>query len=91
MDIIETVYGPGGYDPTKPDGNVKATRSVTVAAEQANSDTLRDRAVTALQTNRDFLALAAPTNAQTLAQVKALTRQNIALIRLVLGQLDGTD
>ena len=61
------------------------------AVTDGNRTTLTDRAATALQANRDFLALAAPTNAQTLAQVKALTRQNTAIIRLLLGLLDGTD
>lgn len=55
--------------------------------------------------NTTFLALPVPTQAQTLAQVKALTnqmtalrnqvialtKQNTALIRLVLGKLDSTD
>lgn len=63
----------------------------TAIDERANRATLVDRAATALQANRDFLALASPTNAQTLAQVKALTRQNTALIRLALGRLDSTD
>jgi hypothetical protein len=63
----------------------------TRALTDGNWTTLTDRAVTALQGNRDFLALASPTNAQTLAQVKNLTRQNTALIRLMLGLLDGTD
>ena len=58
---------------------------------EGNRTTLADRAATALQTNADFLALASPTNPQTLAQVKALTRQNTALIRLVLGLLESTD
>jgi hypothetical protein len=52
---------------------------------------LEDRARAALDTNRTFLALASPTNAQTLAQVRQLTRQNTALIRLLLNQLDSTD
>lgn len=51
---------------------------------------LIDRATAALQTNRDFTALANPT-AQALAQVQALTRQNTALIRILLGLLDATD
>lgn len=63
-----------------------------VAADRsANESTIRQRADAALQANRDFLALASPTNAQTLAQVKALTRQNNGLIRLILNRLDGTD
>ena len=57
----------------------------------ANRETIKAQAHTALQANRDFLALSSPTNAQTLAQVKALTRQNIGIIRLLLGQLDATD
>jgi hypothetical protein len=52
---------------------------------------LRARAKTALTTNRDYLAIAAPTNAQAAAQIKALTRQNIGIIRQLLGLLDGLD
>jgi hypothetical protein len=55
---------------------------------EGNRATITERASTALQGNRDFLALASPTNAQTLAQVKDLTRQSSALIRLVLNLLD---
>lgn len=56
-----------------------------------NEDAIRKAAATALETNRTFLAVASPTNAQTLAQVKALTRQNQGVIRLALNMLDGTD
>jgi hypothetical protein len=59
--------------------------------EESNATTLRSRAGTALQTNRDFLALAAPANADVVAQVKALTRQNNGIIRLILGRLEGTN
>jgi len=57
----------------------------------ANRATIQQQATTALDTNRTFLAIASPTNAQTLAQVKALTRQNQGIIRLLLNQLDGTN
>ena len=53
-----------------------------------NEGVLRAKAANALSTNATFLALASPTNAQTLAQVKLLTRETNALIRLLLGQLD---
>ncbi len=58
--------------------------------EQVREVQLRSRAATALNTNRAFLALGSPSNAQVLAQVKALTRQVSALIRLELQALDDT-
>lgn len=75
-----------------------ATRTVTKTpgwlnpdVVEANSATIRQQAETALAANRTFLALGAPTNAQTLAQVRALTRQMNGLIRLTISHLDGTD
>lgn len=68
--------------------------AAAAAAEQTridNATILRQQASQALAANRAFLAIATPTNAQTLAQVKALTRQNTGIIRLALNQLDGTD
>lgn len=56
-----------------------------------NDATIRAQAANALTANRTYAALASPTAAQTTAQVKALTRQNNAIIRLLLGKLDGTD
>lgn len=73
------------------DGQIVERRAVTVPDDIANERRLRAAAHTALQANRDFLTLNPPTNAQTLAQVKALTRQNQGIIRLLLGQLDATD
>lgn len=73
------------------DGVVVERRQVPIPDDVANERTLRAAAATALQGNRGFLALTSPTNAQVLAQVKALTRQNQGIIRLLLGQLDATD
>lgn len=69
----------------------KTSEEQASQTQQANRTTIEDQARTALTNNRTYLALASPTNAQNLAQIRALTRQNNGLIRLLLGQLDGTD
>ena len=71
--------------------NAAADDRAASATAEANGAALRTQAAAALATNRAFLALAAPTNAQTLAQVKHLTRVVTALGRLELGDLSGTD
>ena len=72
-----------------PQGNLLAEEVVVVdvTAEAVQYD-LHARARQALTVNGAFLALSAPTNAQTLAQVKALTRECSALIRLLIA-VDG--
>lgn len=76
----------GDLSPTEAD----AVRQ-RMSSRNGNEEVLRSQAVQALVDNRAFLALAAPTQAQTLAQVKALTRQMNGAIRMLLGQLDGTN
>lgn len=86
------VYGPGGYDPSKPNNNVIATTSITIPPDVANGRTLQQKARQALIDNGTYLAIATPTAAQNTAQVKRLTRQVNALIRLQLNELaDVTD
>ena len=56
-----------------------------------NRTFIEDQARQALETNRAFVALTGPTNAQVLAQTKALSRQINGIIRVLLNQFDGTD
>src|SRR5687768_12691247 len=70
---------------------VSISDEAVLTPEQEREQSLRSKAAGALQANATFLALASPTNAQTLAQVQRLTRQNNALIRLMLGLLDTDD
>ncbi len=66
------------------------TDELTARTVAGDETTLRDRATSALATNTTYLALATPTNAQVVAQVKALTQQVNALIRLAVRALDST-
>jgi hypothetical protein len=61
------------------------------ARDQANNATIRSQATTALDNNRTYLAVGAPTNIQVVAQLRAVTQQMNGVIRLVLGKLDGTN
>lgn len=47
-------------------------------------DSIRKQAAAALSVNATFLGIAAPSQAQSLAQIRALTRQVNALIRMEL-------
>jgi hypothetical protein len=96
-DVSRTVktYDAGGTltssRPYTTEENAAADAAALTATATSNDAALREKARTAIQGNKDFLAIASPTNAQTLAQVKALTRQNNALIPLVLGVTATTD
>ena len=71
----------------------KTAAELAAETQATNTGTLEGKARQALTVNANFLALAAPTQAQTLAQVRALTRETTALIKLLLrGELlDNTD
>lgn len=68
------------------DENTRADAEALKQSAEANSDSLKSKARSAVTNNNTFLAIASPTNAQVVAQVKALTRQNNALIKLILGE-----
>lgn len=55
-----------------------------------NMRTLLDKADQAMTSNATYLALGNPTAAQNTAQIKALTRQVNALVRLTLGRHEDT-
>lgn len=70
--------------------NADADTRATEATEATNESTLIDKARTALTNNANFLAIASPTTAQAVTQVKALTRQVNALIKLKIRDLMDT-
>lgn len=53
-----------------------------------NRRTIESQGAAALTVNQTYLAVASPTNTQNLAQIRALTRQNQGLIRLLLERLE---
>lgn len=67
------------------------TAQDTAETQRLNEVTLRDKARQAIASNDAFLADPSPSNQQVITQVQRLTRQNTALIRLVVGALDSTD
>ena len=66
----------------------KAFAPVANVTKEKTSRNLKSKAEAALTSNATFLAINSPNASQVAAQVKALTRQNNALIRLLLGKLD---
>ena len=96
MPIRARIKGDGSveYYDTVSDSVVDPTAALSGNAEvvaRKNEATIRDRMRTALAVNDTYIARTSPTNAQTVAQVKALSRQNNAIIRLLLRQLDSVN
>ena len=69
----------------------KTQAELDADTQTTNRTTIQTQAKTALANNRTYLAIATPTTAQMRAQIDALTRQHQGMIRLLLGQLDGTN
>lgn len=72
--------------------------AVTTTAQQTAATALLSKASAAIAGNVTYLAIASPSNAQVTAQVRALTRQTNAVMRLIAGMygqhgqlVDGTD
>lgn len=77
--------------PYADDENAQADERAEADQADTNGKTLLEQIAGALVGNRAFLDLVAPTNAQSVAQVKALTRQMNAVVRLVIDDLSGTN
>jgi len=75
---------------TYTDGGKSVTYVPGPGTPAANQQTIQQRAVSAMDANNTYLALAAPSNAQVAAQVKLLTRETTGLIKLALGLLSDT-
>ena len=58
--------------------------------EDKNAEAIRAKAKQALAANAAFLALASPSAAQNAAQIKLLTREVNALLRLALSEFADT-
>lgn len=80
-DRIRALRGLIRIDRRAPDAEAKVTKA----------ETLVQRLDHGLDVNAAYLALTTPTAAQTAAQVKALTREVSALIRLARANLNSTD
>lgn len=64
-----------------------AAATIPAGSAYANEATLESRIASAIATNSTYLALASPSTAQNTAQIKALTQQIQALLRIRQGQL----
>jgi len=64
--------------------NSKAERQAAYDAAESFFKNLLDDAQTAITQNDTFLAIASPSNAQTLQQVQRITNQNQRIIRALL-------
>jgi hypothetical protein len=96
-----SIEGPdqnGDYTITVTDDRVPQEQ-LDAAIAQAALDILNDNNEAALQSkmkdavvaNKAFLAIQTPTNAQVVAQVRSLTRQSTAIIKMLGHDLSDTD
>lgn len=89
--LIETTAAFKRYRVTNAQGQVIGEDIESTVPADLNAAAITVKAQQALTANATFRTIATPTNADIVAQVKALTRQNTALIRLVLGLFDADD
>lgn len=78
----------GDAVPYTPEENAAADAEAAEGVRSLNETELRSRAEQALAANLTYLGITSPTSAQVGAQVKRLTKQVNALIRLEIAALD---
>jgi transposase-like protein len=92
-EVVERDFTPEEKAQRDADALAQSQYASAIAAAHTNRETLEQQAQAALEQNR--IAIAANPSTVTLAQVagqvQALSAQNNALIRLVLGLLDSTN
>lgn len=95
LDWHDPIYPKPSYEDVMAEvgrlSQLEQDQQTAVAQQNTNKATLEQQAATALTNNRAFLQKASYTNAEIIAQVKDLTRQNNAIIRLITKTLDGTN
>jgi hypothetical protein len=69
---------------------ILAAKAVAVSADN-NRKTIQEYLKTAIQTDKVYLAIVAPTAAQKEEQTEKLTRQSIRIMRLLLNQFDSVE
>ncbi|HEY0751426.1 MAG TPA: hypothetical protein VGD26_09725 [Chitinophagaceae bacterium] len=88
---IVTFYDSNGVQTNSrqytPDENAEVDARIQIKTISANEDSLVSKARAALNSNNTYLAIASPTAAQNTAQIKSLTRQINALIKLQIRDL----
>lgn len=83
--LLPDAIGTITQNPTDP-----SQATITQTGDGATQAQINNAASAALANNTAYLALTNPTTAQAVAQVRALTQQVDALIRLAVGNFSGT-
>lgn len=84
-------YGPGGFDPGKPNNNIVSDEHVPAPPDEDVRARIEGQLDSAVANLRAYVNDQAPTNVATVATVKLLCRVVLNLARLARNQFDGSD